>query len=942
MDKLGIDHWGICDYLGTWGHVPMMMAADRPLAYGVMLPVIHEVDKSTAHSLVGIIARNRDGLAELYDLVTKAGEQSYYRPRVTWDQLRASDNTAKIGYVVDVGAYDIIQEIGLIAVGPSDVPTRLQKVAIEEGWRMVLAYSPAYPDPQDKKGFDALQQISAMQRAGEALNALPAYPAMLPEEARERMLWLPPLELESALCMQEVLLNDCLISREQFGRAHLPVSPKEWTLDGAVAQGAANRGIKRDDPVYGPRIDRELSVIHDKGFDDYFWFVADAVRYAKDQGVVVGPGRGSAGGSLVAYLLGITEVDPIKHGTLFERFIDPTRSDFPDIDVDFADADRELVFDYLKQKYGEDHVARLGTITWLGGKSAVNDVMRFERHIPFSVGRHIADACADHSLPISISLNNLDETGERYLEEYPELHTAALIDGQARHSGVHAAGVCVSLDPVARYASVSKGTAQLTMGDAEDIGLLKFDALGLTTLSVIQDACIEAGVSYDEIKNLWPDDDRVFEVFRRDDVTGIFQFEGSTVRGLAREVHIDRFSDLCALTSLARPGPLNGGAAGSWVRRRSGDEDWKHDHELLRPILEDTQGLIIYQEQFMKIMSDIADFSVGDVNKARKAVGKKIPEVLAAFQQQFIDGAADSVGRDLAETLWSRIEDFGSYAFNLSHAVAYSLVSYHTALLRAYHPHEFALALLRHSDAERSMHVLRDARRFGLDFVPFDPFTSDMGWSIREGRLVGGFTGQIGIGDKLGRKLLDQRDATDNKEEWFRRTLTPAMRNKLAVDNNPWSNMDEVVRLFGTYFDDPERHNIRGSVYRIQDVPHKKGSYAFIAKIKQINKKDANEPERVKKRGSEITGPTKFLNLIFSDDGIELGATIYIQDYVEYGWRLVEDEAGNDISKDTIGTYWLVRGDITGNGPRWIMCNKMKRLHHVAYDEALKESQDDQ
>lgn len=939
LDKLGVDRFGVMDYCSTFSHIPLMLKANRQMAFGCMLPVVHELDKKPAHGLVGVVANGRKGLPELYELVSKAHAQSYYRPRVTWDQLREATGLTKIGYVVDVDAFDIISEIGYVAVSPTDVPTSLQKAAIDQKWPMIYACNPSYPSPRDKSAYEMVLKMSGMQRAGEALNNIETRPI----ELSNNVTWLSDGVNEIVQDEVQSVLDYSVITADEFGRAALPIAPDDWSLKDAVHAGLDERGLLKGNGLtrdkfvpdeYQDRIERELGVIQDKGFDAYFWFVADAVQWAKEQGILVGPGRGSAGGSLVAYLLGITEVDPLVYGTLFERFIDPTRNDFPDIDVDFADVDRDLVFGYLSDKYGADHVARIGTITWLGGKSAVNDVMRFERHIPWAVGRHIGDLVDGADVPVSVILANLDETGERYLAEYPELAAAGQIDGQARHSGIHAAGVCVAAEPIRNVAAVAKGVASLTMGDAEDVGLLKFDALGLTTLSVIGDACREAGVSYDEIKSRFPDDDRVFDVFRRDDVTGIFQFEGQTVRGLMREVAVDRFSDLCALTSLARPGPLNGGAAGAWVRRRSGDEDWTHVHDAFAPILEDTYGLIVYQEQFMRIMREIAGFSVADVNKARKAVGKKIPEVLAGFRGQFLEGAGETIGEELADVIWSQIEDFGSYAFNLSHAVAYSLVSYHTALLRAYHPAEFDLALLRHSDNERAMHVLRGAQERGMAVVPFDPVRSQAGWSIQEGTLMGGFTGQIGIGEKTAGTLLDKRDEADDVEEWLLR-LTPAQKLKLSPTNNPWSQMDEVMRLYGHLFNDPDAHNIRGPVLRIQDVPHKKGSYCFIAKIKEIRRENANDPKRVAKRGFEQTGHTDFLNVIWIDDGIEIGSTINRFDYQDYGKKLVEDDDGNDILSESVGSYYLVRGEIIGdNGPKWIMINRMKRLEQAAVDDS--------
>ena len=918
--KLKSSYLGVTDYCSTWGHIPVGGAAIKAgmkFVPGVTLPVVAELDKDPRHDLAAVFPR-RGALESLYRLVGHAHEQMYMRPRVTWEQLSSPDMMV-VAYDVCATNADLLESSGaLVALRPTD--SMIQRAARAGEFPLALAAAPRYAEAKHRRGFDTMEQATTLARLGETAGRVLRPVHMATAGELRTLLNVDDRVLECAMEQSDAIAHECHLT--EFPRASLPPVPGTWTIEDAVRQGAVERGIPLEGR-YLERVERELEVIKSKGFDPYFYFVANIVRWARTK-MLVGPGRGSAGGCLVAYFLGITNVDPLVHGTLFERFIDPTRSDMPDIDVDFQDNRRDEVYHKLEDLYGSERVARLGTITKLGGKSAVNEVARFERDIPWDDKRALATQADGIGVPLSV-LFDIDEVSHDIVEKHPELAAAALLEGHARHHGIHAAGICVSAEPIVRVVSVNRGVAACTLDDAETVNLLKFDALGLTTLSVIADACKGAGLDPYALQDMPMDDQAAYQVFRDDMVTGVFQFDGHTVRGLMREVDVDRFSDLPALVSLARPGPLQGGAAGAWVKRRMGIEEWTFDHPALEPITRDTYGLIVYEEQMMAILKDIAGFDVGKVNRARKAVKKKDPAMLQVFANDFIDGASGVVG-PLADSLWHQIEEFGAYAFNRAHATAYGMISYQCAWLKAHHPRAFMVGLLRScGDPEKVKLILRELRGEGIPFVSFDPQKSEYNWTMRDGVLYGGFTGLKGVGAKKALKFLEMR--SEDPEGWMQK-LTPAQQGLLVDSNTPWSDIDLIGKWFQEYFNDPEKFNIGGQVLRLSDIPHKKGSYVTIARIKKLMPQDQNEEKRCAKRGGRrVSGPTKFLNLILDDDGIEIGATINRYKYVDLGAPLEDD-------KSSIGGFYLIRGDILGgDGPKWLMLDKIRRLEIPSFEQ---------
>jgi len=913
---MGVDTLGIADINSTWGHVPFSKTFnDVKLLLGVQVAVVPLLNKEREHGLVTLIANDSVGLGMLYEAMSLAHQQMYYRPRLKWSQLNdLKDHCEVIVNECSLGDFVDFAKLGFGFVGVGSKPGHMRH-AFDE-FPCVAAPSPCFPSVDHREAFELIGAISEGQRFGDGAGA--GFHMMTRAE------------------FEGVLRGQNIDSREEWfknagllaGRcdATVPqatnIKPRsEYTLARLAERGAARRGIDLEG-AYGARLRHELSVIEDKSFGDYFLFVEDVVTWAKTK-MFVGPCRGSSGGSLLCFLLGITELDPLKYGTLFERFLDVGRSDWPDIDIDFPDAKRDLVFQYLRETYGDNHVARLGTVSKFGGKSAINDTGK-AFGVAYTTTRDLGRATESVDVPLSVLFKNMPDDLQPLLDNNPEILKAALIDGHPRHHGVHAAGVCVTNEPVTNFGVLNReGTISLDLKAAEAVNLLKLDALGLRTLSVIEDCCEQVGIEptslYDLTFGETEHDHRgdllsVFDLFNKDQVTGIFQFEGTAVRALMREISVEKFDDLCALTSLARPGPLVGGAAANWCARRSGQVDFEYAHSALEAITSETFGTIVYQEQAMEIVRTLGGFDDLEVNGFRRAVGKKDPAALAAYRDTFLDTAIEKMGEEPANDLWDEMCEFGSYAFNKSHAVAYSMISYQCAYLKSCYPMEFAVAQLRCSASEESgKALLRELIVEGHEIVHFDYTRSEDDWSIQDGKLYGGFLAVKGVGKKTAQTLMEKRQA--DPENWLE-NLTPAQREKLKKPfNTPWSDINRRGKQYKEYYDDPDAMGVRGPILRLDQIPEEKGQYCFIATLtrRQLREKtDAGTGKVVKDK------PT-FLNLYWEDDTGECGSTISRFKYPIMGEPLME-------IPDAEGRDYLVRGTIINEGRKWFFIDKLKEL----------------
>ncbi len=496
------------------------------------------------------------------------------------------------------------------------------------------------------------------------------------------------------------------------------------------------RHYGHDDGDVGERLNFELGVIRDMGLTNYFLVVWDFVRFAKEQGILVGPGRGSAAGSMVSFALGITALDPLKHGLLFERFLNPSRISMPDIDIDFADDRRQEVIDYVVQKYGDDRVAQIATFGTMAAKASVRDVGR-AMGVPISEVDRVAKLIPnlpkitiDEAIAKVPELRKIFET-EAHLKEL--IVNAQKVEGVARHASTHAAGVVISryplieTVPLQRAGGKSEGeiTTQFPMGQLEEIGLLKMDFLGLTTLTIIGRAVELAKRKNPDltVESIPLEDDEAYALLRRGETLGIFQLEGGMTTRMTVDVSPTRFEDLVALMALIRPGPMEN--APEYIDRKHGRKEITYVHPDLEPILQETYGIAVYQEQVMQVANAVAGFSLAEADGLRKAMGKKDKEAMESYRRPFVAGAIEQgMSESLSNELFDLLGKFGGYGFNKSHSAAYAVIGAQTAYLKAHYPAEFMAALMSTSAGHADKIVLDVAECRRLDIEVLGPSVS--------------------------------------------------------------------------------------------------------------------------------------------------------------------------------------------------------------------------
>lgn len=547
------------------------------------------------------------------------------------------------------------------------------------------------------------------------------------------------------------------------------------------------RGLRRrygDSPTEEVRrqVDYEVGVILQMGFPAYFLVVADLVRYAKEHGIRVGPGRGSATGCTVSYCMGITELDPLRYGLIFERFLNPERVSMPDIDMDFDERRRGDMIRYATQRYGEERVAQIITYGTIKAKQAVKDSARV-LGFPYALGDRITKIMPTPVMGRDVSLTDcFDPAAERYGEAAelraacdtdPDvarvLQTARGLEGLKRQAGVHAAGVVICRDPITDHVPVWRRDAdgavitQYDMGTVEKLGLLKMDFLGLRNLTVLEDCLGHIHSNRGErvvLEELTLDDPEAYALLCRADSTGVFQLEGGPMRSLMRALAPNCFEDISALIALYRPGPMGVGAHLDYVERKHGRREVRYLHPDLEPILGETYGVIVYQEQVMTIAQRLAGYTLGQADELRRAMGKKKRDVLAREKVKFTAGMTER-GYDaaLAEELFTVLEPFADYAFNKAHSAGYGLVSYWTAYLKARYPAEYMAALLTSvgEDKDKSALYLNECRRMGIKVLPPDVNESDADFTPRGGDIRFGLAAVRNVGGGVVSAILEAR-----------------------------------------------------------------------------------------------------------------------------------------------------------------------------------------
>ncbi len=597
----------------------------------------------------------------------------------------------------------------------------------------------------------------------------------------------------------------------QFGDLHLPsyqvpttYSPFQYLKE--ISQIGLKNRYGEVTSVQEERLEYELKTIKNMGYVDYFLIVWDFIKYAKDNGIMVGPGRGSAAGSIVSYSLGITDVDPLKYNLLFERFLNPERVSLPDIDIDFCYERRQEVIDYVVRKYGEDKVAQIITFGTMAARAAIRDVGRalnilyaqvdnVAKKIPFEIGMTIEKA-----LQVNNELRDLYKSDNQIKKL---IDTAKALEGLPRHASTHAAGVVISKEAISHYVPLQKNddiiTTQFPMTELEDLGLLKMDFLGLRTLTVIHDTLEMIKITKKDIidiNKLEMNDLKVYDLICNGNTEGIFQLESVGMKQFMKELQPQSFEDIIAGISLYRPGPMD--QIPRYIRNKNNISKIKYAHPLLEDILNVTYGCIVYQEQVIQIVRKLAGYSLGQADIVRRAMSKKDTKVMEEEKNNFIYGSknkkdnksvkgAISYGIDekTAETIFNEMMDFAKYAFNKSHAAAYAVIAYQTAWLKSYYPAEYMAALLTSvlDNSTKVSRYIQECRRLNIKVLPPDINESYLEFTVEENNIRFGLAAVKNAGKNIIRELIIERKARgkfENFRNFSERMIDKGLNKRLA------------------------------------------------------------------------------------------------------------------------------------------------------------------
>ncbi len=605
---------------------------------------------------------------------------------------------------------------------------------------------------------------------------------------------------------------------------------------------------------YRKRLRSELEIIDRMGYAGYFLIIWDLVANAKKMGIPVGPGRGSAVGSLVLYSLGVTEVDPIKYNLIFERFLNPERVSPPDVDIDISDVLRDRLIQYVRDKYGNESVSQIITFGRIMAKGVIKDVARvlgFEYKEGDRISKLIPQgATLKEALENSEELRNIYNSSDKHRKLF---NYAMRLEGQIRNTSIHAAGVVVApgklYEHVPLYRTKDGDTStQVDMKSLELLGLMKVDLLGLRTLSIIEETVRLVRKRYDpsfKIEDIPLDDRKTFELLQKGDTLGIFQLESRGFRDILRRLKPDRFEDLIAIVALYRPGPIQSGMLESYVRRKRGEEEIDYFSPELEDILKETYGVIAYQEQVMQIASKLAGYSMGEADLLRRAMGKKKPELMKKQREKFIEKAKEvGTSPELAASIFDKITPFAGYAFNKSHSAGYALVSYRTAYLKAHYPLEFLAANMTfemnaQDSQAKIQNFIKDALKNGIEVLPPDINKSEYEFIVEGGGIRFGLGGIKNIGHSAVEAILSERKKGDFKDfiDFLERTRDSSKVNKKAVES--------LIKAGAFDAFEKNRAKLLKIYAEFQKKPRKKEMPSLFGNIPQVEEKSKIEVENV-------------------------------------------------------------------------------------------------
>ncbi len=811
-EKLGMDSVALTDHGNLYGAVEFFKKAKKkgikPIIGCEVYQALNEMEQkrpnidNRRYHLI-LLAKNEKGYKNLVKLITAANLKGfYYKPRIDEELLakhsegligstaciqgkipqlilsnkieQAKEAALKYKKIFGPGNFYLELQHHPNIQGQEKVNKQLIKFSKELDIPLIATCDSHYLNPEDAEAQDILMLINtgADPNDPERITMQTDDFSMKSQEDMMKFFKDTPEAIENT----QKIADQCNFEFT-LGETKLPYFevPKGETPESYLRK-LCKKGIKKrydEDPgkEVRERMDYELSVIEEMGFSSYFLIVQDFVNWAKENRIVVGPGRGSAAGSLVSYLLGITNVDSLKYDLLFERFLNKERISMPDIDLDFTDRRRDEVISYVAQRYGRDKVAQIITFGTMSARAVIRDVGR-AMNIAYSYCDKVAKM-----IPFGYNLDKtLDEIQEfRQLYETDEqakklIDFAKKLEGCARHASTHACGIVISKDPLQETVPLQHPTqddggivTQYEMHSIEDLGLLKMDLLGLKNLTIIEDTLARVykvqGESID-IENLPPEDRKAFSLLRQGETTGVFQLESEGMKRYLRQLKPTHFEDIIAMVALYRPGPM--AIIPEYIQRKHGTKDVKYLHPKLKSILSSTYGLPVYQEQIMQIAQQLAGFSLSEADILRKAVGKKIKKLLIAQKEKLIEGMKNNdIKEDVAKKIWGWIEPAARYSFNKSHATAYAMIAYQTAYLKSHYPVEFMSALLtsERNDIERIADLIAECKKMGIEVLSPDINESFRNFSVvpDKGKIRFGLLAIKNVGSNVVETIITER-----------------------------------------------------------------------------------------------------------------------------------------------------------------------------------------
>ncbi len=818
----------LTDHGSMAGMVDLFKAARtqgvKPIIGCEVYVVDDRLQQHKGHAHLTLLAADNIGYGNLIKLCSLGYlEGYYYKPRVDWELLeryapgmialsgclsgrvsraivegRDRDAEQELDRLEQLFGHDNVyvelQNAGLDVQQP--VFSQLPGLAAKRGLPLVATGDVHYLDAADAYAHEALLCI---QSADSLKN-----PNHWKFGANE-FYFKTPAEMaldfpghEDAMLRSLEVAERCNVEME-LGRILLPKFPVPEGRDAfdylvELSETGLRKRYGASNPELDDRLRFELKTIHEMGFADYFLIVADFIGFAKRDGVSVGPGRGSAAGSLVAYCLEITDIEPLRYGLLFERFLNPARKDMPDMDIDFAVDGRERVINYVAEKYGRDRVAQIITFSTMAARAAIRDagrvleipygvVDRIAKLVPEGPGQTLEDAMANGA-----ELRKVVDA-DPVAKEIVDL--ARPLEGLTRADSIHAAGVVIGAQPLIEVVPLQQKGAdaevvtQVSMKNVEALGLLKIDFLGLRNLDVIDKAVELIGTGLD-IGALPLDDRKTYEMLARADSTGVFQFESSGMRDALRAVKPTVFEDMIALVALYRPGPMQ--YIPSYAARKHGREPVAYIDPRLKPITGDSYGICIYQEQYMQIAKQLAGFEPAEAETLRRAIGKKIHELMASLKSKFLDGCArNDVSASVADQLWKDMESSQDYSFNKAHSACYALIAYRTAWLKANYPCEYMAALISSvmNTKDRVPIYVNACDEMGIEVLPPDVNSSHVDFAVVEGKIRFGLNAVKNVGEAAAAKIVAARDDGEPFTSiWeFTERVDPQVVNKRSLES---------------------------------------------------------------------------------------------------------------------------------------------------------------